>query len=102
MGSEMCIRDRCTNDGFSGADSRTLSADASESFTLPVYDAGSETNVLTLNYWVPPCSPDGVSANITDDENGSVTLHPGQSGSENPDFDFAAGAGLLEVTVTRN
>ena len=92
----------CTNDGFSGADSRTLSADASETITLPVYDAGSETNVLTLNYWVPPCSPDGVSENITDDENGSVTLHPGQSGSENPDFDFAPGTGLLEVTITRD
>ena len=31
----------CTNDGFSGADSHTLSADASETFTLPIYDAGS-------------------------------------------------------------
>jgi len=92
----------CTNDGFSGADSHTLSADASETFTLPIYDAGSETNVLTLNYWVPPCSPDGASENITDDENGSITLHPGQSGSENPVFDFEAGTGLLEVTITRN
>lgn len=92
----------CTNDGFSGADSHTLSADASETFTLPIYDAGSETNVLALNYWVPPCSPDGVSDNLTDDENGSVTLHPGQSGSENPAFDFEPGTQYLEVTITRD
>ena len=92
----------CTNDGFSGADSHTLSADASETFTLPIYDAGSESNVLTLNYWVPPCSPDGASDNLTDDENGSITLHPGQSGSENPAFDFESGTRYLEVTITRD
>jgi len=91
----------CTNDGFTAANSRTLSADASETFTTPIYDAGSETNVLTLDYWVPPCSPDG-SPNITDDENGSVTMHPGQSGSENPNFDFEPGTEFLEVTITRN
>lgn len=92
----------CTNDGFSGADSHRLSADESETFRLPIYDAGSETNVLSLNYWVPPCSPDGVSDNLTDDENGSVTLHPGQSGSENPVFDFESGTRYLEVTITRD
>lgn len=92
----------CTNDGFSGADSHTLSADASETFTLPIYDAGSETNVLMANYWVPPCSADGVSDNLTDNENGSVTLHPGQDGSENPNFDFESGSRYLEVTITRN
>lgn len=89
----------CTNDGFSGVNAHTLSADASETFMAPIYDAGSETNVLSLDYWVPPC---GTDANLTDNENGSVTLHPGQSGSENPDFDFEAGTRYLEVTVTRN
>jgi len=89
----------CTNDGFSAVNSHTLSADASETFLAPIYDAGSETNVLTLDYWVPPC---GSEANITDDENGSITAHPGQSGSENPAFDFEAGTRYLEVTVTRN
>lgn len=89
----------CTNDGFSGVDSRPLSADASETFFAPIYDAGSETNVLTADYWVPPCgSPD----NLGDDEGGAITAHPGQSGSENADFDFAPGTELLEVTVTRN
>ena len=91
----------CTNDGFSAANSHTLSADVSETFATPIFDAGSETNVLSLNYWVPPCSPDGSSDNITDDENGSITMHPGQSGSENPDFDFEAGSRMLEVTITR-
>lgn len=92
----------CTNDGFSGADSLALPADTSTTLTLPIYDAGSESNVLTLNYWVPPCSADMMSDNITDDENGAVDLHPGQSGSENPAFDFAAGTELLEVTIVRN
>jgi len=91
----------CTNDGFSAANAHTLSADVSETFSLPIFDAGSETNVLSLNYWVPPCSPDG-SENLTDDENGSIMMHPGQSGSENPDFDFEAGSRLLEVTIRRN
>ncbi len=92
----------CTNDGFSAANAHTLAADVTETFVTPIFDAGSESNVLALNYWVPPCSPDGNSDNITDDENGSITMHPGQSGSENPDFDFEAGSRLLEVTITRN
>lgn len=92
----------CTNDGFSGVDSYLLPEQGSETFTAPIYDAGSETNVLTLDYWVPPCSADGVSANLGDEEAGSITAHPGQSGSENANFDFAAGTQYLEVTVTRN
>ena len=100
MGSEMCIRDRvCTNDGFSGADSHTLSPDTTETFLAPIFDAGSETNVLDVDYWVPPCGSD---TNLTDDENGSVTPHPGQNGAENPAFDFEAGTRYLEVTITRN
>jgi len=86
----------CTNDGFTGVDSRPL---ASEQFTAPIYDAGSETNTLMLDYWVMPC---GTETNMTDDENGLITAHPGQSGSENPDFDFEAGTELLQVTVSFN
>ena len=89
----------CTNDGFSGVNGHTLSMDTTETFLVPIYDAGSESNVLMLDYWVPPCGSD---ANMTDDENGAVALHPGQSGSENPNFDFAADTRLLEVTITRN
>jgi len=44
----------------------------------------------------------GSPENITDDENGSITVHPGQNGSENPAFDFEAGTRYLEVTITRN
>lgn len=91
----------CTNDGFSGIDSQPI-PEATETFTMPIYDAGSETNVLTLNYWVPPCSGDAGSDNLTDVEGGAIQLHPGQEGSENPDFDFPAGSELLEVTITRN
>ena len=92
----------CTNDGFTGVDSHTLPATGSETFSAPIYDAGSETNVLTLDYWVPPCSPDQVSLNSGDEENGAIAPHPGQTGSENSDFDFAQGSQFLEVTVTRN
>ena len=86
----------CTNDGFTGVDSRPL---ASEQFTAPIYDAGSESNVLMLDYWVPPCGSD---ANMTDAEGGLITAHPGQSGSEDPAFDFEAGTELLQVTVSFN
>lgn len=89
----------CSNDGFSGIDSRPLSTDATDTFTAPIYDAGSENNVLTLDYWVPPC---GGMGNIGDEEDGSITAHPGQAGAENADFDFEAGTELLEITVTRN
>ncbi len=92
----------CTNDGFSGVDSIPIEEGTT---TLTIYDAGSETNVLTLDYWVPPC---GTESNITDDEGGVITLHPGQSGSEIPAdqteavFDFASGTELLEMTITIN
>ncbi len=92
----------CTNDGFTGVDSRALSTDSTETFTTPIYDAGSETNVLTLDYWVPPCSDGAGSPNLGDVEGGAIMAHPGQSGSENPSFDFEAGSEFLEVTVTRN
>jgi len=89
----------CTNDGFSGANARPL---AEETFM-----AGSESNVLMLDYFVPPCNPGNAagSPNIGDEENGVITAHPGQSGTQNPDFDFTpetAAAGLLEVTITAN
>lgn len=86
----------CTNDGFSGIDSAPIEEGT---FMLPIYDAGSESNVLTLDYWVPPC---GTETNITDDENGVITAHPGQTGSENPIFDFEPGSEFIEVTVTLN
>jgi len=89
----------CTNDGFSGIDSRALSADTTETFFAPVYDAGSEVNVEMLNYWVPPCGGEG---NLHDDEGGAITIHPGQASAENPDFNFPAASELLEITVTRN
>lgn len=56
--------------------------------------------MLTLNYWVPPCG--GGDSNLGDEENGAITAHLGQSGSENADFDFEAGTELLQITVTPN
>ena len=94
----------CTNDGFTGVDSRPLSSEATETFLAPIYDAGSETNVQMLNYWVPPCGGPAVDAggNIGDDENGAITLHPGQAEAENPIYNFESGTEWLEITVTRN
>ena len=50
----------CTNDGFSGIDSAAL-PDTTVTVNAPIYDAGSEVNVLELNYWVPPCGGEGLS-----------------------------------------
>jgi len=90
----------CTNDGFSGIDSRALSAETTETFPAPIYDAGSEVNMQQLDYWVADCG--GAEGNLGDDENGSITPHLGQAEAENPDYNFDAGAELLQVTVTRN
>jgi len=94
----------CTNDGFSGVDSRPLSANAVDTFFASIYDAGSENNVENLAYWVPPCGGPSLEdgGNQGDVENGVITLHPGQAAAEDAKFNFAAGAELLEVTVTRN
>ena len=89
----------CTNDGFTGVDSIPVEAGT---FTTPIYDAGTESNVLTLDYWVPPCSGGEITSNLTDEENGVIAAHPGQAGSQDPAFDFEAGTELLEVTVTVN
>ena len=86
----------CTNDGFTGVDSIDITEGT---FTTPVYDAGSETNVETLDYWVPPC---GTETNLTDQENGVITIHPGQTDAENPDFNFPADSELLEITISVN
>ena len=88
----------CTNDGFSGIDSAEL-PETTVTTMAPIYDAGSEVNVLELDYWVPPCGGEG---NLHDDENGTVAPHPGQDGSESAIYDFEPGTALLEVTVTRN
>ena len=88
----------CTNDGFTGVDSMPLAAG---SFTTPIYDAGSESNVEMLSYWVEPCGPDG--SNISDEENGAIAIHPGQANSlDNPDFNFAPGSEFLQVDITAN
>ena len=86
----------CTNDGFTGVDSIEI---VDGTFTTPVYDAGSETNVETLDWWVPPC---GSETNNTDDENGLITLHPGQANAEDPAFNFPAESELLEISISVN
>jgi len=92
----------CTNDGFSGLDSRPVSEIGDdETFTLPIYDAGSEGNILTLDYWVPPCgTPENIQGNGA--EGGVIRAHPGQSGSEVARWDFAPGSEFVEVNIVRN
>jgi len=88
----------CTNDGFTGVSARPL---AEETVLAPIYDAGSESNVEMLDYWVPPCG--GGDENIGDEENGAIAAHPGQANVlENEDFNFPAGSRFLEISVTRN
>ena len=86
----------CTNDGFTGVDSMEIT---DGTITAPVYDAGSETNVEVLDWWVLPC---GTETNNTDEENGVITLHPGQADAESEQFNFAAGSELLEITISVN
>jgi len=40
--------------------------------------------------------------NLHTDENGLIAAHPGQTGSEDPKYDFEAGATFLEVVITKN
>jgi len=89
----------CTNDGFTGFDSRALSAGVETVFATN-YDAGTEVNTLTADYWVPPC---GTETNLHEDENGVIAPHPGQEPTgDDAARAFAAGAELMEVVITRN
>jgi Ca2+-binding RTX toxin-like protein len=96
----------CTNDGFTGINSLPL-GDTVQTVTGVSYDAGSETNVLDQDYWVPPCSNGVATDNLTNDGEGLIAVHPGQSGG--PDIEFpgrpvynsdVGAAALMEVTIT--
>ena len=90
----------CTNDGFTGVDSVALptGTDTVRFEALP-YDAGSEVNVINLEYWVPPCG--GTGANLHDDENGVIGIHPGQMNEALEQFNFVGTDSILTVSVTR-
>ena len=88
----------CTNDGFAGTDSHALpTGTESISFEALPYDAGTETNVLEADYWVPPCG--GSGDNLHDDENGVTGSHPGQTGTGN--FDFIGAEPVVRIDVER-
>ena len=86
----------CTNDGFIGVDSLEIADISDGELPFAVYDAGSETNVEMIDWWVSPC---GTDTNNTDDENGVITIHPGQANAENPDFNFPGGSVLLATEI---
>jgi hypothetical protein len=88
----------CTNDGFTGANSRALPASGETvSFDVFPYDAGTEVNVLNADYWVPPCG--GSGDNLREEENGGIAAHPGQSGTGN--FDFAGDQPIMQISISR-
>ncbi len=79
----------CTNDGFSGVDSRTLLASGSDTVDRDAYDAGTENNTEDFADIVPPCQDlIGVSSadagtgetNPALAEGGVITAHSGIQG----------------------
>ncbi len=79
----------CTNDGFSGFDSRTLLASGSDTVDRDAYDAGTENNTEDFADIVPPCQ-DLIGVSSADAgtgesdaalaEGGVITAHAGIQG----------------------
>lgn len=88
----------CTNDAFTGANSIEL-PDADETVILEAvpYDAGTESNVLDVNYRLALCGGNG--DNLHEAENGVTAVHPGQQAGDN--FDFASSDSIMTISVTR-
>ncbi len=86
----------CTNDGFSGVDSMSLSPSGSETVDANAYDAGTETNTEDFADIVPPCqgligvTSDDAGTGETNamlDEDGIIASHTGIQG-DLPDSDL--------------
>ena len=101
----------CTNDGFTGADSKRLPRTAGEtiSYDLRGYDAGTELNTENLTDIVPApfCGGTGEGTDQTDPslaENGVIRVHPTLQGIGTiPDSkDWDNNSSIVTVTITRN
>jgi len=100
----------CTNDGISGVDSMELPADNTPvTVTAVAYDAGTRVNEAdSTTFFPPPCRAGDtvpVREAVVEDPRQPIVAHPGQTGvitlSEGVDWDFAAGAQVLQIVVTR-
>jgi len=98
----------CTNDGISGVDSIALPSGNEPLVVMAnVYDAGTRVNQADASSFFPgPCRDGDVIEAPTEDPRAAVAAHPGQSGLANvpagSDWDFPAGAQLLQIEITRN
>jgi len=101
----------CTNDGISGVDSMALPADNEPVVvTALAYDAGTRVNEAdSTTFFPPPCRAGDtipVVEAVIEDPRQPIVAHPGQTGvitlSEGVDWDFPAGAEVLQIEVTRN
>ncbi len=63
----------CTNDGFTGVDSRPLPASGSDSIDVNSYDAGTELNTEDFAHIVPPCQ---ALIGVTSDDEGTGMSDP--------------------------
>ncbi len=101
----------CTNDGFTGADSKRLPHDVGQTFTYDLrgYDAGTEINTENLADIVPApfCGGTGEGtgeSNPSLAENGVIRVHPTLQGIGTiPDArDWDNNSSIVTVTITRN
>lgn len=102
----------CTNDGISGVDSMALPADNNPVTVMAMaYDAGTRENSNDAESFFPaPCRTGDTVPNAETSPRVGIAAHPGQTVVNNNDnapittdnWDLAAGAEVLMITVTRN
>lgn len=100
----------CTNDGFTGIDSRVLQASGTESVETNAYDAGTEMNTEDFADIVPPCqalvgvsSEDEGTGESNPDlaEGGVIAAHAGiQGGTDLTVEDHGWTDPVARVTIT--
>ena len=99
----------CTNDGFTGLDSKRLKLDPGESktFYLRSFDAGTEINT-EMNVDIVPapfCGGGGIGTGMSNPllaENGVITRHGGITGSGDLDATFDWDDPVVKLTITRD
>jgi len=98
----------CTNDGIAGVDSIALpSGNEPVTVMAMAYDAGTRVNQAdAASFFPPPCKVGDTVEAPVENPRANIAAHPGQSGLANvPDgsnWDFSAGDGVLQITITRN
>jgi hypothetical protein len=104
----------CTNDGFTGLDSKLLPSQVGQQTALytNAYDAGSEINTEDFADLVPPCpaltgvmstDPGTGMSNPALAENGVIRMHPGVVGNDDLDASlhgFSSPVGRITILRT--